>query len=115
MTDNKNSKKKLSLKLVFSKNTWLVLFLATYGIFWFRLPDEVPLFYSQALREDRLASKFALLILPAVVYVTFVISERFLNRLALKNPVILTLIKYANVVLAAFTYILFLKILLLVA
>lgn len=115
MTDTEVTKKKISTEIVFNKNIWLLLFLSTYSIFWLRLPSQVPLYYSQALREDRLANKYALLILPAVVYATFLIIERFLKPLALKNPVILGLLKYAGVIFAAFTYVLFLKILLLVA
>ncbi|MFA6005246.1 MAG: hypothetical protein WC775_02055 [Patescibacteria group bacterium] len=102
-------------KILFSKFAWLLLFLVTYGIFWFRLPPQVPLYYSQALREDRLADSYALLILPAVVFMTFIICERFLSKLALKNGVILRVVEISSVVMAAFAYVLFLKILLLVA
>lgn len=115
MIDTKETKKKLSIKILFNKNAWLFLFVSTYAIFWFRLPSEIPLYYSQTLREDRLASKYALLILPGIVYGTFIIVERFLRPLALKNPVILGLLKYSGIIFAAFTYVLFLKILFLIA
>jgi len=114
MTDKKQTKQHLT-KLLFNKYAWLVVYLVTYALFWFRLPPQVPLFYSQALREDRLASKFSLLILPVVVFMTFIVNDRFLKKLALKNEVIIQVISCSGVVLAAFTYILFLKILLLVS
>jgi hypothetical protein len=113
MTDKKKQKRDYS-KILFNKYAWLILYLATYAVFWVRLPPQIPLFYSQALRDDRLANSYALLILPAVVFTTFMINEKFLKKLALKNEIILQVISFSGVVLAAFTYILFLKILLLV-
>lgn len=114
MTDTKHTHKRFDWSIVFNKYLWLVIFLVTYGISWFRLPPVVPLFYSQSLPEDRLASKYALLVLPVIVFVSFFVNERILSRLALKHAGILSLIKYASVTIAIFTYVLFLKIILLV-
>lgn len=104
---------KLLAKL-YDKNSWLVLFIVTYIAFWFWLPEQLPLYYSQALKEDRLAGKYELLIIPVFVYILFLIAEKWLYSLALKNTTIIALIRNFLVVTAAFSYFIFLKIILLV-
>ncbi len=109
-----NDKNNKLLSRVYDKNSWLALFVLTYLVFWFWLPQEVPLYYSQALKEDRLAGKYELLIIPVVVYFLFLLAEKWLYTLALKNQTMLDLIKNFLVAAAAFSYFIFLKIILLV-
>lgn len=102
------------LNILNDKKKWLILFFATYAAAFYWLPEVLPLFYSQALPEDRLASKYYLLILPLSVFLLFQISDFFLIRLALKNEAMLNLIKFFRIGYAVFSYIIFVKIIVLV-
>ncbi len=100
--------------LIHNKRAWVILFLITYAVFWFKMPEQVPLYYSQVLKADKLASKYELLIIPLFVYLFFEISERWLYKLALENKVVKQVITYFLVGLAVFSYIIFFKIVLLI-
>lgn len=95
------------------KNKWLVLFLLTFALAFYWLPGELPLYYSKALPEEKLVSKYHLLIIPVFIYFYFLIMN-FFSQLALKNENMLSLIKLFTIGLALFAYFLFLKIILLV-
>ncbi len=99
---------------LYNKKVWLVLFLATFLLSWLWLPEELPLYYSFALRQDKLAGKYELLILPALVYAFFYIGEKWLVRLSLENSTMKDLIRKSLVAIAVFAYFIFLKIILLV-
>ena len=95
------------------KNKWLVLFIVTYLLSFYWLPSEVPLFYSLSLPEEKLVSKYYLLIIPVFIYIFFLLTS-FFSRLALKNENMLSLIKLFRVGLSAFSYFIFIKIILLI-
>jgi len=97
-----------------SEYRWLLLFLLTFAVSFYWLPEQVPLFYSQALPEEKLASKYSLLILPLLVWVFFIVSKVFLHKQALENENMLSLIRYFRIGLAAFCYLTFIRIILLV-
>jgi hypothetical protein len=100
--------------LLYNKKFWLILFLITYAISWLWLPEELPLYYSFALKADRLASKYELLLLPLIVFIISYIAENWLKRLALGNETVEQLIKFTVLSVSGFAYFLFLKIILLV-
>ncbi|MEK9179017.1 MAG: hypothetical protein AAB893_00940 [Patescibacteria group bacterium] len=89
---------------------WLFLFLATYGIAFSRLPEQIPLYFAQILKEDRLGSKYELLYLPGVVYGSLVIGRWILLKLSLKNENMETLIIRSLMLFAAAGYFLFVRI-----
>jgi hypothetical protein len=101
-------------QLIYYRNFWLVLFLLTYAVSWFWLPEELPLYYSFALKADRLASKYELLLLPVTVFIVSYVSETWLKKLALGNETVEQLIKFTVLAISGFTYFLFLKIIFLV-
>lgn len=108
-------KKGRTLKSYMSdKKVWVLLFAATFGLFLFRMPPRVPLYYSQVLKEDRLAHYYELLIIPFFVYCAFVVAEKWLYKLTLENTVVKEVISLFLWGLAFFAYIIFLKILLVV-
>jgi hypothetical protein len=95
------------------KRKWTIIFFVTYLSFFYWLPKEVPLYYSQALPEDKLASRYLLLIIPLLVLVFQFVSELFLERLALKNVAMLRLIRYFKIGFSVVAYFIFLKIIIL--
>jgi len=104
---------KYLLKL-YNAKIFMVLFLATFVLFWFFLPEEVPLYYSMALREDRLAGKYELLIMPLIVAFYIFVGHKFLEKLALKNTTMENLIRAFLIGSSIVMYLVFLKIILLV-
>jgi len=96
------------------KRRWLVLFVLTYLVSWYWLPEQVPLYYSLVLKQDQLASQYTLLMIPLLVMFFFLVGQKWLEKLALENTNMLTLIKAFLVVLASFSYLVFLKIIILV-
>jgi len=96
------------------KKRWLVLFVLTYLAFWYWLPKEIPLFYSLAIKEDRLTSQYSLLLIPLAVFIFFAIGEYWLEKLALQNTNMIALIRLFLVIIAAFAYWMFLKIILMI-
>lgn len=64
---------------------WLFVFLITFGLAYLFLPEQVPLYYSTAIREDRLASKYMLLLIPACVLGLHILYYSFFYRLTLQN------------------------------
>ena len=107
-------KKQFNLIYFDSPSRWLILFLATFLIFFYWLPGEVPLFYSQALPEEKLADKYYLLTLPVLVLGLFLISKTFLQKLSLSNQNMLKLLQFFRIGFAFFCYFLFIRIILLV-
>lgn len=96
------------------KKRWLALFVLTYLIFWYWLPEEVPLYYSFALRPDKLAGKYDLLFLPLFVVGFFFLGQEWLEKLALQNLSMVLLIRIFLAALATFTYFVFLRLILLI-
>ena len=96
------------------KKKWIVIFLLTFLAFYYWLPPEVPLFYSQALPEDKLTSRYYLLVIPLGVLVFHYVCDWFLEPLALKNSSMERLIKLFKIGLSILSYIIFLKIIILV-
>ncbi len=107
-------KQKLDLAFFDNQYRWLGLFLLTFAGAYYWLPEQVPLFYSQGLSEERLASKYGLLILPLLVLGLFMVSHFFLKKLALLNHNMLVLLSFFRVGFAVFCYLLFIKIIFLV-
>lgn len=107
-------KKPFNLDFFDSSTRWLILFAITFLGFFYWLPGEVPLFYSQALPEEKLADKFYLLILPSLVLGLFIISKTFLQKLSLNNQNMLKLLQFLRIGFSFFCYILFIRIILLV-
>lgn len=107
-------KKSFNLDFFDSPTRWLILFAITFLGSFFWLPAEVPLFYSQALPEEKLADKFYLLVLPALVLGLFVVSKTFLQKLSLNNQNMLKLLQFLRIGFSLFCYILFIRIILLV-
>jgi len=105
-----------SSKLDFFDNQyrWVAIFLITFAVSFYWLPEQIPLFYSQALPQEQLATKYHLLIIPLVVFIFFMISRVWLEHLALKNENMLKLIKYFRIGLAFFSYLLFFRIIFLI-
>jgi len=95
------------------KRKWTIIFLVTYLGFFYWLPAEVPLYYSQALPEDKLASRYFLLVIPLLVLVFQLVCELFLEKLALKNVPMLRLIRFFKVGFTGIAYLIFLKIIIL--
>jgi len=95
------------------KRKWTIFFLVTYLGFFYWLPPQIPLYYSQALPEDKLGSRYFLLLIPLLVLVFQFICELFLEKLALKNEPMLRLIRYFKVGFSMIAYIIFLKIIIL--
>jgi len=95
------------------KRKWTIIFLVTYLGFFYWLPEEVPLYYSQALPEDKLASRYFLLIIPLLVLMFQFICELFLEKIALKNAPMLKLIRFFKIGLSVASYFIFLKIIVL--
>lgn len=102
------------INLFDNKYRWLIFFGITFAGCFYWLPEQIPLYYSQALMEERLASKYALLILPLFVFIFFVVSETFLTRLALNNRHMLNLIRFFRIGLSIFSYLLFIRIIFLI-
>jgi len=96
------------------KKKWVLLFIITYLIFWYWLPEQIPMYYSFALRSDKLAGKYDLLLLPIFVLGFFVIGQEWLEKLALQNSSMIFLIRFFLIAISVFTYFVFLKIILLV-
>lgn len=107
-------KQKLDLAFFDNQYRWLVLFLVTYASAYYWLPEQIPLFYSQALPVEKLASKYYLLILPTIVSGLYIVSQILLQKLALNNRNMLTLLAFFRVGIAGFCYFLFIRIILLV-
>lgn len=91
---------------------WTAVFLATLAGALPFLPEEVPLFNSMAIREDRLGSKYMLLIIPATVAALFIVDTLLLSRLSLKNVAMRRLIRSFCTFLACVAYISMLRIIL---
>ena len=96
------------------KHKWLVLSIVTYLLAYYWLPEQIPLFYSQALPEEKLASKYYLLVITLFIYFFYLLSQTLLTKLALKNENMLNLIQLFRIGLAFFGYFLFLRIITLV-
>lgn len=107
-------KQKLDLAFFDNQYRWLVLFLVTYVLAYYWLPEQIPFFYSQVLPEEKLASKYYLLILPALVSSLFIVSQFLLQKLALNNRNMLALLAFFRVGMASACYFLFIRIILLV-
>lgn len=107
-------KQKLDLAFFDNQYRWLVLFLLTFALAYYWLPEQVPLFYLQALPEEKLASKYYLLILPTIVFSLYIVSQFLLQKLSLNNRNMLTLLAFFRVGIASFGYFLFIRIILLV-
>lgn len=107
-------KKGLDITFFDNPYRWLLLFIITFALAFYWLPEQVPLFYSQALPEEKLASKYYMLILPALVFGFFILSQTLLQKLALNNSNMLKLLSFFRIGLAGFTYLLFIRIILLV-
>ena len=89
-----------------------MLFLITYAFSYFYLPQQVPLYYSTLLREDKLASKYELLLTPFYLMILFVLWERVFIRFTLGNIFIQKLGQAFVVFLACMAYSSFIKIIL---
>lgn len=107
-------KQKLDLAFFDNQYRWLGLFIATYVLAFYWLPEQIPLYYSQALPEEKLASKYYLLILPVLVFSLFIITQSFLRRLSLNNHNMLKFLSFFCVGFSIFCYLLFIRIILLV-
>jgi hypothetical protein len=97
-----------------SKWRWLAIFGFTFLAAFYWLPESVPLFYSQVLPEEKLGNKYELLIIPVFIFVFFSLTELWLQRLALKNENMLNLIKLFRISLASFSYLIFIRIIILI-
>jgi len=103
-----------TIRFLDDKHKWLVLTVVTFLLAFYWLPEQVPFFYSQALPEEKLASKYYLLVIPLFNYLFFVLSDTWLSKLALKNDNMLNLIQFFRIGLAFFGYFLFLRIIILI-
>lgn len=90
---------------------WLLVFLVTFGAAYFFLPEQVPLYYSTAIREDRLASKYMLLLIPACVLGVHVLYYSLLYRLTLQNTYMQRLSEGFILFLTILAYLSFIRIL----
>lgn len=89
---------------------FLFINLALLGLFWFRLPPQVPLFYSHPWGEEQLANPYFLFIFPAsilLISVANLIVTSFSEEQFLKRTLILTSSLYAFLSLFALARILF--------
>jgi hypothetical protein len=102
------------IEFVNDKRKWFALFFLTFAAAFYWLPEEVPLFYSQALPEDKLASKYFLLLVPGFTLLFWLLIELFLTKLTLRNENMLRLTKWFKIGLMVSAYIIFLKIIILV-
>lgn len=93
---------------------WLIMILVLIGISWYWLPLVIPLYYSRALPEDRLASAYELLILPLFIFVIYLLSEILISNLALKNKDMTSLIKGTIVWICFLTFFILFRIIYLV-
>ncbi len=100
------------IRLLQNKLVWLGLFIATYAVSFFYLPQQVPLYYSTLLREDKLANKYELLLIPFFLMILFVLWERVFIKLTLGNIYIQKLGQGFIVFLACMAYGSFVKIIL---
>lgn len=94
----------------FPNEAWLFLFLVTYAAVFMRLPEQLPLYFAQILKEDRLGSKYELLYIPGIVYGALVLGKWILLRLSLKSENMETLIVRSLMLFAAAGYFLFVRI-----
>jgi hypothetical protein len=65
--------------------TCLVLTLGLLGIFWGSLPPSVPLWYERPWGQEQLAKPIFLLIIPALLSLTFVVTL-FFGKLLKNHP-----------------------------
>ena len=90
---------------------WLALFIVTFSAsFWF-LPEQVPLYYSIAVREDRLANKYLLLLIPLCVVALHTLYYSWLRGFSLENVSMQRLTEGFITFLTALAYISFIRIL----
>lgn len=82
----------------------LGIFTITFAIALPFLPSEIPLFNTNAVREDRLASKYVLIIIPVCVGFLYGVYLLILKRLALENSAMLRLIEGFILFLSAVSY-----------
>jgi len=95
-----------------NKFAWLGLFVTTYVVSFFYLPQQVPLYYSTLLREDKLANKYELLLIPLFLMILFILWERIFIKLTLRNKYMQMLGQGFIVFLACMAYGSFVKIIL---
>ncbi|MCR4329885.1 MAG: hypothetical protein NUV65_05070 [Candidatus Roizmanbacteria bacterium] len=100
------------VQLLQNKFAWFGLFGLTYVISFFYLPQQVPLYYSTLLREDKLANKYELLLIPLFLIILFILWERIFIKLTLGNEYIQKLGQGFIVFLACMAYGSFVKIIL---
>lgn len=72
---------------------WLGVFIVTIGIALPFLPNEIPLFNTAAVRPDRLASKYMLLLIPLCVSGLYLVDTLLLTKLSLHNQMMRRLTK----------------------
>lgn len=94
----------------YPNEAWLILFIGTYTLVYNRLPEEIPLYYSQVLKEDKLASKYELLLIPGIVYFSLLLGRWLLLKLSLKNENMENLILQSLMLFAGAGYFLFVRI-----
>lgn len=85
------------------------LFQAVFLMFNFsKLPNQIPLFYSQPWGESQIADSWFILILPILMNFMFVLNYQISKRFFQEHPIIMKLFLIANYVLIiGFTGILF--------
>jgi len=93
---------------------WLILYLLTIGLAYYFLPPQIPLYYFSALKADRLSPPYMLFILPTYIILLYILAKLLIDKLSLLNLSMQLLIKSALVMICLITYLVLLRIIILV-
>jgi len=100
------------IKLLLGADT---LMIAAFILKFFRLPPQIPLYYSQPWGENQLADSWMIFLLPIFLNLMFFINRYIFNKYYRDNIFIKNIFYYLNLFLiAGFTFI-FIKIIFIVS
>jgi uncharacterized membrane protein len=89
---------------------WLVLFVLTIGVSYYFLPPQIPLYYLQALKTEKIARSYELFILPLFIVLLYFVTGLLISKLSLANRNMQLLIKYTVIIVSLLTYLELLRI-----
>jgi len=100
------------VKLLFGANALMII---TFLLRFFRLPPQIPLFYSQLWGESQLADSWVIFILPIFMNLLFFINRYIFNKFYAENNFTKNIFYYLNLFLIISFTLIFIKIIFIVS